>query len=116
MGGRGGYHYIGTQTNGVLVLAVKPTSIYNKLRRPIQFTIFGSPKIHLGCEYLQFKKVNTAWWVMVSPTYTAESISKVLPHLRNLLYLCTSAIVPKTTVGLDKLINCVLMTLEVRLG
>ena len=49
-GREGGYDYIGTHTNDVLVVAVYPTSIFNKLKNTYKINYFGSPKVRLGCD------------------------------------------------------------------
>ena len=50
-GRRGSYDYIGTHTDDVLVVAVNPTSIFNKLKYTYPIRSFGPPKVHLGCDY-----------------------------------------------------------------
>ena len=59
--GEGGYGYIVTHTNDVLVAAVNPTSIFNKLKETYIFKKFSPPKVHIGCDYSQFRKGGTTW-------------------------------------------------------
>ena len=68
-GGEGGYDYIGMHTNNVLVVAVDPTSIFDKLEDTYTIKSFGLPKVHLGCDYAQVNKGATNWWVMGISTY-----------------------------------------------
>ena len=78
----GGYDYIGTHTNDVLVLAVKPTYILDKLKEIYTIKDFGPPKVHLGCDYSQVNKGATNWWVMGSSTYITECLRKVCALLK----------------------------------
>ena len=59
MGREEGYKYIGTHTDDVLVVSVKPTSIFKKLKEKYSIKDFGPPKVHLGCDYSQVKKSTT---------------------------------------------------------
>ena len=76
-GCRGGYGYIGTHTDDVLVVAIEPTYIFEKLKEIYTIKALGPPEVHLGCKYAQFKKVDVTWWVMGSTTYIAEFLRKV---------------------------------------
>ena len=76
-GSKVGYDYIGTYTDDVLVVAVKPTSVFNKLNDTYTIKSFVPPKGHLGCDYSQVNKSATTKWVMVSSTYTTESLRKL---------------------------------------
>ena len=76
-GSKVGYDYIGKYTNDVLVVAVKPTSVFNKLNDTYTIKSFVPPKGHLGCDYSQVNKSATTKWVMVSSTYTTESLRKL---------------------------------------
>ena len=58
-GRKGGYDYIRTNTNDVLVLAVKPTSIFDKLKENYIIKDFVPPKFHLGCDYAKVIKGTT---------------------------------------------------------
>ena len=55
-GPEGGHYFIGTHADNDLVVAVKPTSIFNKLKETYTIKAFGPPKVHLGCDYSQVKK------------------------------------------------------------
>ena len=68
-GRKGGYDYIGTHTNDVLVVAVDPTSIFDKLKETDTIKTFGLTKVHLGCDYAQVKKGAINHWVMGPSTY-----------------------------------------------
>ena len=50
-GREGGYDYIGTYTDYVLVVATEPTSISEKLKETYTIKAFSPPKFHLGCDY-----------------------------------------------------------------
>ena len=76
-GRKGGYNYIGTHTDDVLVVAVDPTSIFDKLKETYTIKAFGLPKVHHGCDYAQFKKGATNRWVTGSTTYITEFLRKV---------------------------------------
>ena len=76
-GFKGGYDYIGTHTNAVLVLDVDPTSIFNKLKETYTIKAFVPPKFRLGCEYAQVKKGATTRLVMGISTYITECLRKV---------------------------------------
>ena len=58
-GREGGYDYIGTYTDDVLVVGIDPTSIFEKLNKAYTNKTFGPSKVNLGCYYAQFKKGNT---------------------------------------------------------
>ena len=75
-GGEGGYDYIVTHTNDVLVVAVNPTSIFNKLKETYIINTFSLPIVHLGCDYSQVRKGATTQLVMGGSTYTTEDIRK----------------------------------------
>ena len=64
-GREGGYDYIGTHTNDVLVVALDPTSIFEKFKETYTIKKFGPPKVHLGCDYAQVTKGSKTKWVMV---------------------------------------------------
>ena len=81
-GCEGGYDYIGTHTDDVLLLAVDPTSIFEKLKKTYTIKAFGLPKFHLGCDYEQVKKGDTTWWVMCNSTYIMEYLWKVCALLK----------------------------------
>ena len=49
-GCKGGYNYISTRTDDVLIVAVNYTSVFNKLRDNYIIKAFGAPKVRLGCE------------------------------------------------------------------
>ena len=49
-GREGGYDYIGAHTDDVLVLAVKPTYIFNKLKKMYTIKAFIPLKVHLSCD------------------------------------------------------------------
>ena len=75
-GREGGYNYTGTHTNDVLIVAVDPTSVFGKLKDTYTTKAFGPPKVHLGCDYAQVKKVTTNRWVMGISTYITECLRK----------------------------------------
>ena len=58
-GREGGYDYIRTHTDDVFVVAVNPTSIFNKLKETYTIKDFGPPKVFIGCDYSQVRKVDT---------------------------------------------------------
>ena len=68
-GREGGYNYIRTHTDDVLVVAVNPTSIFDKLKETYTIKALGPPKVNIGCDYAQVKKGATTWWVMGISTY-----------------------------------------------
>ena len=76
-GRRGGYYYIGMNSNDVLVVDVNPTSIFNNLKETYKVKTFGPPKTHLGCDYSQVKKGATTQWVIGYTTYNTEALRKV---------------------------------------
>ena len=76
-GHKGGYDYIRRHTNDVLVVALNPTSIFEKLKETYTVKAFGPPKVHLGCDYAQVKKGDTTWWVTGRSTYIMECLRKV---------------------------------------
>ena len=53
---KGRYDYIGTHTDNVLVVAVDPTYILEKLKKTYKIKSFGPSVVHLGCNYVQVKK------------------------------------------------------------
>ena len=69
--------YIGTYSDDVLVVAVDPTSIIEKLKETYTIKDFGPPKFNLGCDYSQVNKGDITWWVMGSTTYITECLRKV---------------------------------------
>ena len=81
-GRKGGCNYIGMHNNYVILLAVNPTSIFNKLKYAYKIQAFGPPKFHLGCDYLKVNKGANTHWVMVSSKYTAKDLSKVCTLLK----------------------------------
>ena len=81
-GRKGGYNYIGMHTDDVIVVAVDPTYIFTELKETYAIKAFGPPKFHLGCDYAQFKKGDTTWWVMGSTTYIAECLGNICALLK----------------------------------
>ena len=77
-----GYDYIGMHTDDVLVLAVNPNYISNKFKDTYKIKAFEAQKVHLGCEYSQFKKGANIRWVIGSLNYTKEALNKVCALLR----------------------------------
>ena len=75
--GKGGYDYIGTHNDDFLVVAVYPTSIFEKLKYTYTIKSFGLPKVHIGCDYAQVKKCDVTWWFMGSTTYITECLRKL---------------------------------------
>ena len=69
---RGDYNYTRTHTNDVLVVAVKPTSIFDNSKETYKIKDFGPLKVHLGCDYVQVKKGDNTCCVMGSSTYITE--------------------------------------------
>ena len=49
-GRKGGYNYISTRTDDVLIVAVNYTSVFNKLKDNYTIKAFGAPKVRLGCD------------------------------------------------------------------
>ena len=82
MGLKGGYEYTGTHTNDVLIVAVNPTYIFNKLKETYTIKTFGPPKFHIGCDYAQLKKGATNPWVMGNSTHIAEALRKFCALLK----------------------------------
>ena len=78
----GGYDYIGTHTDEVLVVDVEPTSIFVNFKETYTINAFGPPEVHLGCNYVQVKKGDTTRWVMGSTTYITECLRKVYALLK----------------------------------
>ena len=68
-GCKGGYDYIGTHTDDVLVIAIEPTYIFKYLKETYIIKAFGLSAVHIGCKYAQFKKGDLTWWSMGSTTY-----------------------------------------------
>ena len=62
-GREGGYDYIGTHIDNVLVVAFDPSSILEKLKETYTIKAFGPQKVHLGCDYAQVKNGATTWWL-----------------------------------------------------
>ena len=81
-GREGGYNYIIIHTNDVLVVAVDPTPIFDKLKETYKIKAFGPPTVHLGCDYSQVKKGATTHWVMGSTTYITEYLRKLCALLK----------------------------------
>ena len=81
-GGEGGYNYIVTHTDDVLVVAKNPTRIFEKLKETYTIKKFGPTLHHLGCDYVQVKKGSKTKWVMGSYTYIKECLSKVCALLK----------------------------------
>ena len=54
-GREGGYGYIGTHTDDVLVLTVDTNSITDQLKETYTIKGFGAPKVHLGWDYMKVK-------------------------------------------------------------
>ena len=73
---KGGYNYIGTHTNDVLVASVNPTSIFNNLKETYTINTFVPPKFHLDCNYSQVWKGYTTRWVVSRSTYTTGYLMK----------------------------------------
>ena len=76
-GREGGYDYIGTHTEDVLVVAKHPTRVFEKLQKVYTIKKFGPPVHHLGCDYSRVKKGFKVNWLMGSSTYIKECLSKV---------------------------------------
>ena len=53
------YDCIGTHTDSIQVVAKYPPSIFYKLKVIYMMKSFGSPKVHMGCNYTQVKVVST---------------------------------------------------------
>ena len=81
-GREGRYDYIGTHTDNVLVIAVDPTYIFEKLKKTYKIKSFGPSVVHLGCNYVQVKKGDVTWWVVGSTTYIAKCLRKVCALLK----------------------------------
>ena len=77
-----GYDYIGTRTDDVIVVALDPTSIFEKLKETYTIKKFGPPTVHLGCDYKRVPKGSKNKWVMGSYTYIKECLSKVCALLK----------------------------------
>ena len=75
MGREGGYDYIGTHTDDVLVVALNLARIFEKLKETYTINKFGPPLHHLGCNYAQVTKGSETKWVMSSYTYIKECLS-----------------------------------------
>ena len=73
----GGYDYIGTRTDDILVVAKHPARVLEKLQKTYMINKFGPPLHHLGCDYEQVKKGYNVKWIMSSFTYIKECLSKV---------------------------------------
>ena len=71
-GREGGYDYIGTHTDDVLVVAKNLARIFEKLQETYTIKKFGPSLHYLGCDYAQVKKGSEKKWVMVSYTYVKE--------------------------------------------
>ena len=65
-GRKGGYKYIGTHTDDVFVVAVNPTSIFDKLKETYTIKDFVPLKVHLGCAYTQVRKGATTMGLWVA--------------------------------------------------
>ena len=52
-GREGGYNYIGNHNDKVLVVALNPTSIFEKLKDTYTIKKFVPPTVHLGCDYVR---------------------------------------------------------------
>ena len=78
----GGYDYIGTYTEDVLVVAVEPNSIFEIFNETYTIKAPGPPVVHLGCNYAQVKNGDVTWWVMGSTTYIAECLRKFCTLLK----------------------------------
>ena len=76
-GREGGYGYIGTHTDDVLVVTVDTNSIIDKLKETYTIKTFGAPKFRLVCDYMKVKVGATTQWVNVSSIYTTKSFWKV---------------------------------------
>ena len=81
-GHKGGYDYIGTHTDDILVVALEPTLIFEKLKQTHTMKKFGPPTVHLGCDYARVAKGSETKWVMGSYTYIKECLSKVYALLK----------------------------------
>ena len=81
-GRKGGYNYIRKNTDDVLVVGVEPTSIFKKLKQNYTIEAFRPPKVHLGYDYAQVKRVATTRWVVDSSTYITECLRKVCALLK----------------------------------
>ena len=81
-GREGGYDYIGTHTDDVLVVAIKSTSIFENLKYTYTIKAFGLPVVHIGCNYAQVKKGDVKRWVVGYTTYITECLMKVYALLK----------------------------------
>ena len=54
-GHEGGYDYIGSHTDDVLVVAVDPTWIFEKLKETYTIKSFVTPVVHPECDYARVK-------------------------------------------------------------
>ena len=79
---KGGYDYIGTHTDDVLLVAVEPTSMIKKLNEIYTIKAFGTPVVRFGCNYARIKKGDENHWVMGSYTYIKECIRNVCALLK----------------------------------
>ena len=69
-------------TGNFLVVAVDPTSIFEKSNEAYIIKAFGSLKVHLGCDCAQFNNGATTQYVMGSTTYIMEFLRKVCALLK----------------------------------
>ena len=81
-GREGGYNYIGTHTDDVLVVALNPTSIFEKLKETYTIKKFVPPTVHIGCNYARVTKGSETKEVTGSYTYIKECLSKVCALLK----------------------------------
>ena len=83
----GVYDYIGTHTDGVLVMASDPTSIFIKLKETHRIKVFVEPKFHLGYDYTQVRVGATNWWVVSSSTHITEGLWNIYIYIYMHIYI-----------------------------
>ena len=81
-GREGGYDYIGTHTDDVLVVAVDPNSMFENLKETYTIEAFGTPVVHFECNCVRIKEVDETRWVMGSYTYITECLRNVCTLLK----------------------------------
>ena len=81
-GREGGYDYIVTHTDDVLLMDVDPNPIFEMLKETYKIKAFGPPVVHFGCNYVRIKKGDENHWVMGSYTYIKECIRNVCALLK----------------------------------
>mmetsp|Transcript_6502 Transcript_6502/g.18301 ORF Transcript_6502/g.18301 Transcript_6502/m.18301 type:complete len:636 (-) Transcript_6502:85-1992(-) len=68
------YEYIGTHTDDLLVVSMKPDEIMSELQREYTISGIGEPDFHLGCDYERDDQGN---WYIGSKTYVGEALKRV---------------------------------------